>query len=145
MAVSADVIVGVVANVANAVSDQQALLRMLPRIQRARAKQSPAKKDAVAIAMAAPSVLKQRAVMQMLQASSQAMLLLPLMAMQRRMAVMNAGVAVAIDVVVVAGNAPSAVKVVQKQMQPQSPATRLVAHGLHRAWLDHRQPFLRAN
>jgi len=42
------------------------------------------------------------------------MLPLQTIAIQRRMVVMNAGVAVAIDAVVVAGNALSVVKVAQK-------------------------------
>ena len=52
--------------------------------------------------------------MQMPLALSQMMLPPQTMAIQRRMVVMNAGVAVAIDVVVVAGNALSVVKVAQK-------------------------------
>jgi hypothetical protein len=40
-----------------------------------------------------------------------------LIAIQQRRAVMNAGVAVAIDAVVVVGNAPSVVRALQKRMQ----------------------------
>jgi hypothetical protein len=61
------------------------------------------------------------------------------------MVVMNAVVAVAIAVAVVVGNALSAVKVPEKQMQRYSLATPLVVHGPHPAWLAHRQPSPPAN
>jgi hypothetical protein len=66
MAVIVDAIVDVAVNAANAVSAQQAQVLMPPRIQRVHVKQSPVKKAAVVIAMAAPSALKARAPMQTL-------------------------------------------------------------------------------
>jgi hypothetical protein len=120
MAAIVDAIVDAVVNVANVVSAvivQQVQLPMPPRIPRVHVKQNPVKKAVVAIAMVAPSVLKLRARMQTLQAPSQAMLHLQLIAIQQRMAVSNARVAVATVVVVVAGNVLSAAKVPEKQMQ----------------------------
>jgi hypothetical protein len=54
--------------------------------------------------------------MQMLQVLSQAKLHLQPMVIQRRMEVMNAGVAVVIDAVVVVGNVLSVAKVAQKRI-----------------------------
>jgi len=116
----ADAIVGVAVNAASGVngsSGQQAQLLMLPRTLKAHVKQNPVKKAAVAIATVALSALKLRAAMQMPLARSLTMLPPQTIAIQRRMVVMNAGVAVAIDAVVVAGNALSEVKVAQKQAQ----------------------------
>jgi hypothetical protein len=116
----ADAIVGVAVNAASGVngsSGQQAQLLMLPRILKAHVKQNPVKKAAVVIAMVASSALKSRAAMQMPQVLSQLMPHLQPMVIQRRRAVINAKVVVAIDAVVVAGNALSVVKVAQKQAQ----------------------------
>jgi hypothetical protein len=74
MAVIVDVIVDVAVSVANVASGQQVRLPIPPRIPRLREKQNPVKKVVVVIAMAVPSALKSRAVMQTLQALSQAML-----------------------------------------------------------------------
>jgi hypothetical protein len=115
-----DVIVDVAVNAASGVngsSGQQAQLLMLPRILKAHVKQNPVKKAAVVIAMVASSALKSRAAMQMPQVLSQLMPHLQPMVIQRRRAVINAKVVVAIDAVVVAGNALSVVKVAQKQAQ----------------------------
>jgi hypothetical protein len=90
---------------------------MLPRTLKAHVKQNPVKKAAVVIAMVASSALKSRAAMQMPQVLSQLMPHLQPMVIQRRRAVINAKVVVAIDAVVVAGNALSVVKVAQKQAQ----------------------------
>ena len=118
-----DAIVGVAVNAASGVSGvsgpsgQQAQFLMLPRTLKAHAKQNPVKKAAVAIATVALSALKLRAAMQMPLALNLTMLPPQTIAIQRRMVVMNAGVAVAIDAVVVADNALSVVKVAQKQAQ----------------------------
>jgi hypothetical protein len=120
MAVIVDAIVDAVVNAASGVSGpsgQQAQLLMLPRTLKEHVKQNPVKKAAVAIATVALSALKLRAAMQMPLALNLTMLPPQTIAIQRRMVVMNAGVAVAIDAVVVAGNALSVVKVAQKQAQ----------------------------
>jgi hypothetical protein len=65
-AVIVDVIVGVAANAANAVSGQQVQLQMQAQTQKAHVKQNPVKKVVAAIAMVAPSVLKSRAPMRTL-------------------------------------------------------------------------------
>jgi hypothetical protein len=143
-----DAIVVVAANAASAVngtSGQQTLPPIPPQTQRAHVKQNPVKKAAVAIAMVAPSALKSHAQMEMPQAQRQAILHLQPIAIQRQMEVISARVVVAIDVVVAVDNALSVAKVAQKRMQRLSLATQQVAHGPHRVWLDHRQPFLPAN